>query len=35
MIRMAKHMVNNWNANDNGIRGKLTPAVYMIYLIGK
>lgn len=25
MIRVAKHMVNTWNA-DNGIRGKLTPA---------
>jgi hypothetical protein len=26
MMRVAKHMVNTWNANDNGIRGKLTPA---------
>jgi hypothetical protein len=27
MIRIARHMnVNIWNANDKGIRGKLTPA---------
>jgi hypothetical protein len=27
MIRLARHMkVDNWNANDKGIRGKLTPA---------
>jgi len=31
MIRTAKHMkVNNWNANDKGIRGKLTLADYDI-----
>jgi hypothetical protein len=27
MTRVAKHMVNTWKANDNGIRGKLAPAV--------
>lgn len=27
MIRIARHMkVDNWNANDKGIRGKHTPA---------
>lgn len=30
MVRMAKHIDNvNWNANDKGIRGKLTPAIYV------
>lgn len=29
MIRIARHMkVDNWNANDKGIRGKLTLAMY-------
>lgn len=27
MVRMAKHIDNmNWNANDKGIRGHVTPA---------
>ena len=31
MLRIARHMkVNNWNANDKGIRGKLTLANYEI-----
>lgn len=29
MVRIARHMkVDNWNANDKGIRGKLTPAYH-------
>ena len=31
MIRIARHMkVDNWNANDKGIRGKLTPVYHEI-----
>lgn len=27
MVRVAKHIDNmNWNANDKGIRGQVTPA---------
>lgn len=26
MVRMAKHINVNWNANDKGIRGIHTPA---------
>ena len=29
MVRVAKHNDNmNWNANDKGIRGQVTPADY-------